>query len=37
MLTESRKAKVAVPKSLLPSFAAMRALAMRFRGMMSSR
>jgi Transposase len=36
MLTESQKAKVAVLKSSLPSFAAMRALAMRFRGMMRS-
>jgi hypothetical protein len=36
MLTESQKAKVAVLKSSLPSFAVMRALAMRFRGMMKS-
>ena len=36
MLTESQQAKVAVLKSSLPSFAAMRALAMRFRGMMRS-
>jgi hypothetical protein len=36
MLTESQKAKVAVLKSSLPSFAVMRALAMRFRGMMRS-
>jgi transposase len=36
MLTESQKAKVAVLKSALPSFAVMRALAMRFRGMMRS-
>ena len=35
MLTESQKAKVAVLKSSLP-FAAMRGLAMRFRGMMKS-
>jgi hypothetical protein len=32
MLTESQKAKVAVLKSSLRSFAAMRALAKRFRG-----
>ena len=36
MLTESQKAKVAVLKSSLPSFAVMRGLAMRFRGMMKS-
>jgi transposase len=36
MLTESQQAKVAVLKSSLPSFAVMRALAMRFRGMMRS-
>jgi hypothetical protein len=36
MLTDSQQAKVAVLKSSLPSFAAMRALAMRFRGMMRS-
>jgi transposase len=36
MLTESQKANVAVLKSSLPSFAVMRALAMRFRGMMTS-
>ncbi len=36
MLTESQKAKVAVLKSSLPSSAATRALAMRFRGMMRS-
>jgi hypothetical protein len=32
VLTESQQAKVAVLKSSLPSFAVMRALAMRFRG-----
>lgn len=36
MLTESQKTKVAVLKSSLPGFAVMRALAMRFRGMMRS-
>jgi hypothetical protein len=36
MPTESQKAKVAVLKSPLPSFAAMRSLTMRFRGMMRS-
>jgi transposase len=36
VLTESQQAKVAVLKSSLPSFAVMRALAMRFRGMMRS-
>jgi transposase len=36
MLSESQQAKVAVLKSSLPSFAVMRALAMRFRGMMRS-
>jgi hypothetical protein len=36
MLTKSQKAKVAVLKSSLPSFAVIRALAMRFRGMMKS-
>jgi hypothetical protein len=36
VLTESQKATVAVLKSSLPSFAVMRGLAMRFRGMMKS-
>jgi transposase len=36
VLTESQQAKVAVLKSSLPSFAVMRALAMRFRGVMRS-
>jgi hypothetical protein len=36
ILTESQQAKVAVLKSSLSSFAAMRALEMRFRGMLRS-